>query len=287
MNLNLQEFASIDLVTRYDKKVDEMFYRESSISLLTNQDYDWTGANSVKVYRVTTAPMTDYDRAGENEGSHYGQVHRLDAITDDYPLTQDRAFTFEADRLDIDETGECLAAAKSLARQLREQVFPEMDRYVYDVMCTKAGIKPTAKTLTATNIYDEIIEASRQLDNAEAPENFRNLVVTPDVYVLIKKNPDIMMNTDIGEELRRQGVVGVIDGMNVIKVGANRLPEEFGFMACHPIGAVVPNKLKEYRIHQNPPGISGDLVEGRFCYDCFVLTNKANAIYYQAIEIDE
>lgn len=32
------------------------------------------------------------------------------------------------------------------------------------------------------------------------------------------------------------------------------------------------------------PGISGDLVEGRICYDAFVLDNKKKAIYYQAVE---
>ena len=42
-----------------------------------------------------------------------------------------------------------------------------------------------------------------------------------------------------------------------------------------------PVKLEEYRVHQTPPGISGNLVEGRVCYDAFVLENKAKAIYYQ------
>ena len=46
-------------------------------------------------------------------------------------------------------------------------------------------------------------------------------------------------------------------------------------MAC-----TAPKQLEEYRIHDNPPGISGWLCEGRFIYDAFVLNNKAKAIYY-------
>ena len=42
------------------------------------------------------------------------------------------------------------------------------------------------------------------------------------------------------------------------------------------------HKLQDYRIHSDPPGISGSLVEGRVVYDAFVLQNKAKAIYYQA-----
>lgn len=156
-----------------------------------------------------------------------------------------------------------------------------MDAYTYGVMCAKAGHKPTAKALTATNIYTEILAASQALDDAEVPETGRVLVVTPAVYVLMKKCKDIVMETDVGNDLRLKGVIGILDGMNVQKIPANRLPAGFGFMAAHPCATVVPTKLEDYTIHDNPPGISGSLVEGRIVYDAFVLDNKAKAIYYQ------
>jgi len=90
------------------------------------------------------------------------------------------------------------------------------------------------------------------------------------------------MDTNIGNELRLKGVIAMVDGASVIKVPANRLPEGFGFMIAHPMATVAPTKLEDYKIHQDPPGISGALVEGRICYDAFVLDNKAKAIYYQA-----
>ena len=89
------------------------------------------------------------------------------------------------------------------------------------------------------------------------------------------------MDTNIGNELRLKGVIAMVDGASVIKVPANRLPEGFGFMIAHPMATVAPTKLEDYKIHQDPPGISGALVEGRICYDAFVLDNKAKAIYYQ------
>lgn len=89
------------------------------------------------------------------------------------------------------------------------------------------------------------------------------------------------METDIAQEMRLKGVIAMIDGASVIKVPANRLPDDFGFMVAHPCATVAPTKLEDYKIHQDPPGISGSLVEGRICYDAFVLDNKAKAIYYQ------
>lgn len=275
---------AIDLVTQYLPYVDELFTTESKKSLLTNQDLSWTGAHTVKVYKVTTANMNDYGRTGPAAGewSRYGQVRGLDATTEEFTLKKDRSFTFAVDKLDKDETGGTLAAASALARQVREVVIPEVDTYVYGVMAAGAGHKPTPVALTKTNIYEQLITANNTLDNAEVPETGRIIVVTPDVYLLMKQCKDIVMETDIGNDLRLKGVISNLDGANVIKVPKMRLPADFGFMIAHPVATVAPTKLEDYKTHQDPPGISGELVEGRICYDAFVLENKAKAIYYQA-----
>lgn len=276
---------STQLVTKFLPYTDEQFATESKKSLITNNDFDWTGAHTIKVYKVTTAGMNDYGRVGASEGnwSRYGEIQSLDATTEEFTLTKDRSFTFAIDKLDTDETLRQLAAGSALARQNREVIIPEVDAYTYGVMCTGAGTKPAAKALTADNIYGEILTASTTMDNAEVPETSRYLVVTPDIYVLMKKSADIIMETDIAQDMRLRGVIAMIDGCSVIKVPANRLPAKFGFMMCHPVATVAPTKLEDYTTHDNPPGINGALVEGRICYDAFVLDNKAKAIYYQAL----
>lgn len=274
---------AINLVTKFLPYVDEIFKNESKRSLLTNQDFDWTGAHTVKVYKVTTSTMNDYDRAGTGENnSRYGAVAALGATTEEFTLTKDRSFTFAIDKLDVDETAQQVQASSALARQQREVIIPEVDTYVYNVMCTKAGNKPAASALTAENIYDEILKASQALDEAEVPETQRVLLVTPATYKLMKQSSDITMETDIGEDMRLKGVISNLDGANVIKVPASRLPEKFGFLLVHPSATVSPVKLEEYKVHEDPPGISGSLVEGRICYDAFVLDNKTKALYYQA-----
>lgn len=277
--------ATINLTTKFQPYTDEQFATESKKSLLTNQDFDWTGAHTVKVYKITTAAMNDYGRNGpdSNNWSRYGAVAALDATTEEMTLSKDRSFTFAIDKLDQDETNDQLAAASALARQQREVVIPEVDKYVYGVMTAKAGTKPAALTLTAANIYEEILKGSEVLDNEEVPESGRILVVTSTTYSLMKKCTDIAMETDIGNDVRLKGVIGMLDGMAVQKIPAARLVEGFGFMIAHPCATVAPVKLDDYKIHDDPPGISGSLVEGRICYDAFVLDNKAKAIYYQAV----
>lgn len=275
---------AIELITKYLPYVDELFATESKKELLTNQAFNWDGAHTVKVYKVGTAPMNDYGRNGPDVGlwSRYGEIKDLNATTETMMLRKDRSFTFAIDALDEDETKQALSGATALARQLREVVVPEVDTYTIAQMAENAGNKPAATTLNAENIYGEIIKGSNALDNAEAPETERVLVVVPDTYMLLKQSKDVNMETDVANEMRLRGVIGMVDGMNVIRVPASRMPEGFGFMIAHPSATVAPTKLAEYRTHDNPPGISGVLVEGRICYDAFVLENKAKAIYYQA-----
>lgn len=115
------------------------------------------------------------------------------------------------------------------------------------------------------------------------PESGRFLVVTPETYKYMKLNAYIIMETDIGENMRMKGIISTVDGMPVIRVPASRVPADFGFMIVHSIATTAPVKLSDYRTHENPPGINGTLVEGRICYDAFVLENKAKAIYYQPV----
>ena len=99
---------AINLVEKYLQQVDELFKNESKRSLVTNQDYSFDGANSVRIYKVGTAAMNDYDRAGVIAGSRYGKPETLTAVTETYALPEDRSFSFVIDRLDMDETGAVL-----------------------------------------------------------------------------------------------------------------------------------------------------------------------------------
>lgn len=280
---------AIELVEKFLPYVDEQFSTESKKEHLTNQDFSFTGAHSVKIYKISTGKMNDYGRSGPSGGnwSRYGAVESLNATTERQQLTKDRSFTFAIDSLDEDETEGQLEAATALARQMREVVIPEVDTYTLGVMCERAGNKPEAVKLAASSIYDMIFDANSALDDAEVPDLGRVLVVTPATLLLMKTSKDNngryqdMISAVLDESKRRVGFVGNLDGLDVLKVPATRLPENFGFMVAHPCATVAPIKLESYKTHDNPPGINGALVEGRICYDAFVLENKAKAIYYQ------
>lgn len=277
---------SIQLAAKYGPYVDELFKAESKVSLLTNNDYDWTGAKTIKLYKISTAALNDYARnvASNAESfpiSRFGNLADLSATTEDLTLSNDKSFIFNIDKLDKDETGQALESGTALAREVREVVIPTVDTYIYAKLATEAYTKPTAKALTANNIYDEITQGSCTLDDYEVPEADRVIIVTPTIYKLLKQS-DCFDHSDIGTDLRMKGVVGYIDGMAVVKVPTVRLPQNFGFLITHPSCCVAPVKLADYHVHSDTPLSSGDIVTGRICYDAFVPDNKTKGVYYQA-----
>lgn len=282
---------SIELAIKYGPYTDDVFKAESKTSLLTNTDYDWTGAHSIAVFKVSTVPMQDYSRkrseiTGGEDISRFGKLVDLAAQTEELLLSKDRSFIFNVDKLDTDETAGQVEAQKALGREVREVVIPEIDKYVYGVMTSHAGTTASEIALTAENIYDQILAGSKAPDDAEVPDTERVLVVTPATYTLLKKAVGETPYSDVAADMRTRGVVGMVDGMAVVKVPASRLPEKFGFMIAHPSATVAPVKLEDYGLHNDTPLSSGTIVTGRIVYDAFVLDNKAKGIYYQPLPAD-
>lgn len=275
---------SIELRTKYAPKAQEVFKTESKTGLITNTEYDWTGAHSVQIYKINTAAMNDYKRneTGNSETetiSRYGILKDLTATTQECLLTKDRSFIFNVDALDQDESE--LEAAAALARQLREVVNPERDKYIYEKMTGGAGLKPS-KIDQVT--YEAILEATALMDENEVPDVERVLVVTPRGYAALKKELQAPAYASLSEEQRASGVIGYLDGMAVIKVPSSYLPANFGFMIAHPSATVAPVKLADYSTHDDTPLSSGTIVTGRIVYDAFVLDNKKNGILYQELK---
>lgn len=269
---------AIDYAIKYNGAVIEKFKVESKSDRVVNQEFDFVGAKTVVVYNIPTVAMTDYTRSGM---SRFGTPTELQASKEEMTMTKDRAFTFTIDKMNTDETAGALEAGKALARQIKEVVIPEVDAYRFATMVTNAGTKATPLALDKANIYGAILAGTEALDEKEIPQEGRQLIVSPKVRKLLLDS-GYLLASDVSQEMRNRGVVGMVDGMEIIQVPSNRLPAKFGFMIAHPIACCSPVKLATYKTHENVPGIDGKLVEGRVYYDAFVLEERAKAIYYHA-----
>ena len=271
--------GGINLATRYSRNVDERFYRESQAMLALNNEYKFQGDKVVKVYSIPIVAMNDYTRSGS---SRYGTPNDLNRNVQTMTVSRDRAFTFIIDKGDKLQSEMVSDAGKALSRQLREVVVPEFDTYVFKTLANAAIANGNYDTtaLTKENAYEYFLKGMEKLGDNYVPDKGRVAFCTYKFANLLKQDSSFMKYGDKATEMLEKGVIGEVDGCKIVKVPAGHLPSGAAFIITHAIAATAPKQLEEYKIHDNPPGISGWLVEGRFIYDCFVLNEKSNAIYY-------
>lgn len=267
---------AINFAEKYSNAVDEAFSLLSVTDRAVNNDFDFTGAKTVKVYDMPTAPMGDYTTSGANR---YGTPSELQDDVQELTLSRIRSFTFTLDKINSVDTPEGVRdAGKALARQLSQVVIPEIDIYRLAAMGAGAGANKTL-TITKDNAYETFLDAQNALREAKAPIPNRIAYVSPNFYKCIKLDDAFIKASDLAQTTLFNGQVGAIDGVAIIPVPTSYMPENAEFLLTHAVATTSPIKLAEYKIHIDPPGIAGALVEGLVYYDAFVLKNKKGAIY--------
>lgn len=269
---------AVNLASKYAQKVDERFKLKSLTEAGINRDYDWSGVKTVTVYSIPTSAMTDYTRTGTNR---YGTPEELGNTKQDMTLSKDRSFTFTIDRGNYEESMMTMQAGKALARQIDEVIVPEIDSYRLSVIAaaaTTAGGVATA-AVDKTNAYAKFLAATEYMANNKVPLTNRIAWVTPSFYSLIKQDSTFIKASDLSQKMLVNGQVGEIDGVKIIVAPSTYFPANTAFIVAHPAATVAADKLQDYKIHDNPPGINGWLVEGRVIYDAFVLSQKVGAVY--------
>lgn len=270
---------AINYAEKYANAIDERFKLAAVTGPAVNNDYDFVGVKTVKVYSLPTVGMNDYTQSGDNR---YGTPTELQDTVQELTLTKDRSFTMTIDKGNYQDTGMLKDAGKALSRQLDEVVIPEVDIYRLGVIAAGAKNSGTG-AITKANAYEAFLEGTSKLTDEKAPLGGRIAYVAPEYYKFLKLDPSFIQASDLAQDTLIKGQLGMVDGVPIVVVPTAYLTEGVKFIITNPIACCSPVKLAEYKIHDNPPGINGWLIEGRIRYDAFVLNNKKGAIYVHKV----
>lgn len=268
-----------NLATKYSTNVDERFKLKSLTEGALNSNYDWSGVKTVSVYGIDTVAMGDYTRSGANR---YGDVIELGTSKQDLSLTRDRSFAFTIDKGNFTESMMITRSGEALARQIDEVIIPEIDAYRLSVLNTAAEANGKDDVVadsatSASNAYSNFLALQESLSNDKVPLTGRVAYLTAAYYSYLKQS-GFVLDSDRGQGKLDSGDLGTVDGAKLVVVPSSYMPASTDLILMHPDCFVSPRKLEEYKTHENPPGISGWLVEGRTIYDAFVLTQKLDAV---------
>lgn len=298
---------AINLAEKYSPKVADKFYKESVILGKSNKEYDWDGVNSIKVWTITTHAPTAYLKPSNNTSAvslqRYGTTYEVEDTIQTMTLTQDRAVSLSVDKGNNTEQMLIKNAGKVMSLELREQFVPEFDKYAlarYSGLVASGMTAPSwaskvtavadgTATLTKSTIVGKISDGVTSLRNNLAniddcycyigETEFANLLLSPE---FINYN-----NPTFAQRNLERGVMGKVRGVEIVPVpdpyftttGNPFLSTNIHFMIVKKESVIVPTKIKDMKVHQDPPGLSGALLEVRWLYDAFVLDTKAKGIY--------
>ena len=137
---------------------------------------------------------------------------------------------------------------------------------------------------TSENIITEIFKARTWFNNHRVPREGRF------IYIPASMTPDIMLSKEwcgldnlAGKQLPT-GVIGSVAGFTIVEIPDYMFDENHFFTAVHEQAVAFPYKINAAKIHTDPVGINGAVIEGRQLYDVFVLGSKADAVYSLVLE---
>lgn len=287
---------SIALAQRYLPMLDEIYTTESKTAILDTlaERVEFTGANTVNLYTLSTVGMGNYDRnAGFVPGDVTGQWVP-------YVLETDRGRSYMVDTLDNEESMG-MAFGGLMGTVERQHVIPEVDAFRFAQYASGANASNVVSATISTGAaaVAAIDAATVALDNAEVPYEGRILFVNPTFYSLIKagvtrfvenRDNNINYNVDIFNDMRvitvpqkrfnTQITLAAPTASNGAG-GYTATGTNINFMIVHP--SAVMQVMKHYVPRIFSPEVNQEAdawkLNLRYAHGAWVLSNKDTGIY--------
>lgn len=279
---------AINLASKFSDKTSELLKAKAKTSGIVNQNWDWDGVNAINVYTLADPTMNNYATNGANR---YGSPNEVQDRKQTFTLSRDRSWTTTIDMFNYQDTMEIRKPAKFLAQATKNVLVPEIDTYRLATLATAGALTTdflgntvtarnaivTAGATSSTNAYSNFTTLTAAITDGEAPDEGRVALMTATYYNLLKQS-GFVLNSDIAYKDRKSGDLGMVDNCEVVIVPSSRMPANTDLIITHPINMVAPEKLRDYTVHKNPPGVNGYLIEYRIRYDAFFDLTKLNTL---------
>jgi hypothetical protein len=151
-------------------------------------------------------------------------------------LTIDEDWYFNVGIDDLDEWQTNVALLDTFAERAGRGMREVIDSNVASKMVAGAGVELDANPVTIDNgsgadfsFYEFCVECRRLLDNNDAPEDARWMVIPPDLEAVALNDPRVVpAGQGIGDTITRTGEIGTIAGFTILKTTAVPVVEGSG-----------------------------------------------------------
>jgi len=288
--------ATINLATKYSPKVVDKFYLDSVVLGKTSKEYDWDGVNSVKVWTIQTYAPTDYGQGGAGKPaddqspiaigtahSRYGATYEVADTIQTMTLTQDKSVSLSVDKGNNTEQMLIKNSGKVLALEMREQFIPMFDKYCLGVWGDPANCGTVTELASPSkdNILDAVSAHVTALRNKFATVDDAYCFIGESNYALLLMAKEFINfnNPSFAPQHLEKGVMGKVRGLQIVPVPDSYFTDtNINFVTAKRSAILAPTKIKDMKVHTDPVGISGALMEIRWLFDAFVLDTRKDGL---------
>lgn len=266
-----------NLSDKFLGKMAKHFSANSFVKPHSNGELDFDGVDTVKVYVPQTVKPVDYVRQGNQR---YGNPKELIPDVFIYHMTQDKSYSGTIDLGNSKSRTIGAATGVWTREQMDQEIIPMVDRYALKRYAHLAGhSEALSAALSPENALAALDAARKRFVNKRVPLDGRVAFCTPEFNSAICDSKQFTEVEKLALKAVTKGQVGTCKTFNIIEVPEDLMPAGCNFIAASKKSIVLPEKINELKVHTNPQGVSGVLIEGRHLYDAFVIGNYVDGVF--------
>lgn len=286
---------AIDLASNYAPILDEKYKKEAITSGLEVSDemtQNFKDAGTVEIMNIAVDGLGDYDRT---TGFPAGDV---DVTWEPYTIDNDRGKKFSVDSMD-DEEAKDMVFVSAVSQFMKQHVIPEVDAVRFAKMASAGTTAVLEDFTTGDQVLAAIDVATLAMDDAEVPEEERELYLSNANFSLLKNAGSLTRNIELAtSEGRVNRVIWDLDGLMIKKVPKGRFNTviTLGINGFTTAGTDINFQLvhkpavKAITRHVAPRTFSAevnqdadaDMYQYRIYHDLIVPTEKTAGVYTSA-----
>lgn len=259
----------------WSKKIQKIFDKNAVFVPLVNRDYEGeikSAGDTVHIRTFGDVAVNDYTR------DMTISFQSLEDPMVDLVIDQQKYFAFKLD--DLNKAQADINILEGYAGRAAIEIRNVIDRHLHSHYADVAsaniiGTSGAPITLTKDTVYGYLCDLGKLLDDKNIDQEGRNLVVNPAVKNLLRKAPEFVRATGMGDKVVTNGMIGEVAGFNVhVSTNLNTVSTNtpiLAFTKDFMTFASQVSKVEKVR----PDNMFADAVKGLYLYGSKVPTNSA------------
>lgn len=250
---------AINLVQKYHDKLVMALQYASNLAGKTTNEYKLDGGEGIYLTSMDAISLNNYSKTATS--NRYGTPAEVQDSQQYIAWDYDKSYSATVDKANYQDGGYMKTAGAVIEEQNNEVVAPFIEQNFYAKLLQKAGKSITGAAPSASTIMGRITAIEAAMRNARIPKTDRYLAIGTSNLQLIRQS---LTNCDtVTDKMLIKGLVGKIGTLNVLEVADDDLPANVYMIAWWKKSVVLAFDIKEAKVHQDPPGINGALIEFR------------------------